>query len=334
MIKIKKITILLIVASLCVACAQSETALVKKLLEKQTPEQIQALEDYRKEEITQKIIYEKDLTYQVSPKLSLDVIYSEKSQELNKKQPVLFWIHGGAWIAGKKSANRPYLSLFANKNITVVNIDYSLAPKGSFNMQINEVNKAISYVLENKQKWPIDDQNIFIGGDSAGAELASSYVAAVANPQLIQKLALNVPIDNKQIKGLILHSGIYDMNQLLKSINSVKPRYQKQFGNNLISYLTDRNNTTEKLEEMSAIYWITPSYAKVFITASEEDELTATQTIPFIAKLKANNIDVDAMIYNKYYHEKLRHDFNFDFSFQASRDVLNNSIQFIFDHSK
>ena len=45
-----------------------------------------------------------------------------------KYVPTIFWIHGGAFVAGDKNDVRKYATYIASHGYNVVNINYPLAP--------------------------------------------------------------------------------------------------------------------------------------------------------------------------------------------------------------
>lgn len=75
----------------------------------------------------------------------LDYIYADRKEEA--KRPILFYIHGGGWIAGSKEARRNYCGKFADSGYFVVNIEYDLAPEAKFPTAIGQCIHAIDFVL-------------------------------------------------------------------------------------------------------------------------------------------------------------------------------------------
>ncbi|MCG4767417.1 alpha/beta hydrolase, partial [Fusicatenibacter saccharivorans] len=70
-----------------------------------------------------------NITYSKAfPKSQLDII---TPAELDKdvKLSVIFWMHGGGFIAGDKQYKNPLLAKIAEQGYIVVNINYALAPQ-------------------------------------------------------------------------------------------------------------------------------------------------------------------------------------------------------------
>jgi acetyl esterase/lipase len=150
----------------------------------------------------------KDLTYfdgaeKDKPKHQLD-LYLPKDQ---KDFPVLFFVHGGAWIHGDKSFMHLYSSIgryYASQGIGVVVINYRLSPGVKHPEHIKDVARAFAWTVKNIEKYGGRPDQIFISGHSAGGHL----VALLATDETYLK-AEGVSVKN--IKGVIPISGVYEI---------------------------------------------------------------------------------------------------------------------------
>ncbi len=98
---------------------------------------------------------------------------ADKTQRV--KRPALLWIHGGGFIMG--SAQSDFAARFAKSlNITVVSVDYRLAPEHPFPAGLNDSYAALQWVVAQADELGIDPERIAVGGDSAGAGLAAGLV--------------------------------------------------------------------------------------------------------------------------------------------------------------
>lgn len=297
----------------------------------QTRENVQYLEQYANQSIQQNLIVQTDLHYaKQNNSQRLDIVYPEKLAQ--NKIPIVFLVHGGGWVAGNKESMLPYAKLIANQGFLVVNIEYTLVPQAAYPQQVLELNQAVHYIMQKHMQLPIDPTRIFFSGDSAGANIISSYVAALNAPKMAQQLNLSPSISSNDIKGLILHSGVYDLNTLYHS--SAKAGKIVALGaQNVIAKYSGHNHPTDaQLDLMSAYPWLNAKFPPIYISATEADLLTQTQTEPFIKKLNQLGVPVYSRVYKKDYAEKINHDFNFNLRFKASRDVFNESILFLNQH--
>ncbi|MFX1488071.1 MAG: carboxylesterase/lipase family protein [Promethearchaeota archaeon] len=95
----------------------------------------------------------------------------------DEKRPVLFWIHGGAFIGG--SSKQEYLdglALAKRGNVVVVSINYRLGllgflyiPDITINAGLLDQALALRWVYDNIEAFGGDPKNITIFGNSAGA---------------------------------------------------------------------------------------------------------------------------------------------------------------------
>lgn len=93
-------------------------------------------------------------------------------------------MHGGGYIAGDKQYKNPLLAKIAEQGYIVVNVNYALAPQYKYPTPLIQMNQATQFIKENKMNLPIDFNQVIIGGDSAGAQLASQFTAIQTNNQL------------------------------------------------------------------------------------------------------------------------------------------------------
>ena len=101
----------------------------------------------------------------------LDIYTPEDSAD--KKLPVMFWIHGGGWQAGDKSDVALKPKVLTKRGFVFVSTNYRLLPHVTMEELIGDVAKSLGWVSRNISKYGGDPQRIFVGGHSAGAQLAA-----------------------------------------------------------------------------------------------------------------------------------------------------------------
>jgi len=114
-------------------------------------------------------------------------------------QPCLIYIHGGGFVAG--SVNSTEVTCYLLHDVlkfTVISIEYRLAPEHRFPAGVEDCFNAILWIMNNARKYHIDNQNLWIGGDSAGGNLS-----AVSCIRLRQHELQGKPLPGK-IRGQIL----------------------------------------------------------------------------------------------------------------------------------
>jgi acetyl esterase/lipase len=93
------------------------------------------------------------------------------------KIPFVVLIHGGGWIGNDKTADIGYMgntvSALINNGIAIASIDYRWATQAQFPAQIQDCNRALSFLYDNADKYGLDKTRIALMGFSAGGHLAS-----------------------------------------------------------------------------------------------------------------------------------------------------------------
>jgi acetyl esterase len=100
------------------------------------------------------------------------LIYEAEFQ--NQLSPVFFDIHGGGFVKGLPENDDKFCDGLRNDlDITVISIDYRLAPEHKWPAGIQDVYDAVGYISSHCAKFGIDPDNMAIGGHSAGANIAA-----------------------------------------------------------------------------------------------------------------------------------------------------------------
>lgn len=153
---------------------------------------------------------------------------NDLSQSLSPA-PLLVFIHGGYWqeLSAKDS-------LFAAadciaQGISFAAVDYGLAPTFSLAQIIQQCQTALQFLVDNSTTLQIDSSRIVIAGSSAGAHLAALTGLA-----------------NIQVHGLILISGIYELEPLVGTSINDALALTPQEANRLSPLLTHANASSNK----------------------------------------------------------------------------------------
>jgi acetyl esterase len=89
--------------------------------------------------------------------------------------PTLVYFHGGGWVLGNLDEFDPTCRAITNQaECMVVSVDYRLAPEHTFPVPLEDCYAATEWVFENAESMQIDADNVAVGGDSAGANLAAA----------------------------------------------------------------------------------------------------------------------------------------------------------------
>lgn len=89
--------------------------------------------------------------------------------------PVLVWFHGGGWVVGDlDSADATARHLTVGAGCIVVSVDYRLAPETKFPGPAEDCYAATQWVAQNAALINGAANNIAVGGDSSGGNLAAA----------------------------------------------------------------------------------------------------------------------------------------------------------------
>jgi acetyl esterase len=91
-------------------------------------------------------------------------------------RPVLVYFHGGGWVIGDlETHDATVRALAAASGVTIVSVDYRLAPEHPFPAAIGDCMAAVRWVAEpsTAAELAIDPSRMAVGGDSAGGNLAA-----------------------------------------------------------------------------------------------------------------------------------------------------------------
>lgn len=118
-----------------------------------------------------------------------------------KNLPVFVWFHGGGLERGAlEYPAKETPSLMMNKKVVLVGVGYRLSPKVPFPKFIEDAAAAVAWTFKNIDQYGGDPKKIFVGGHSAGGYLTGMVGL---DPRWLKPYG----IDNKQIAGLVIHSG-------------------------------------------------------------------------------------------------------------------------------
>ncbi len=86
----------------------------------------------------------------------------------------LVWFHGGGWVTGSlDTADAVVRALCARAGITVLSIDYALAPEHIWPAAVHDARAALHWAAQHRERLGGADGQVFVGGDSAGGNLAA-----------------------------------------------------------------------------------------------------------------------------------------------------------------
>lgn len=121
-------------------------------------------------------------------------IYTPRELKTAEKLPVLMWFHGGGFVIGSLETHDSACRMLANKaDCIVVSVDYRLAPEAPFPAAVEDCQAAMKWVSLHAVEFGGDGNCMAVGGDSAGANLATVMAILArdaAHPKLVFQLLI------------------------------------------------------------------------------------------------------------------------------------------------
>jgi len=90
-----------------------------------------------------------------------------------RNAPVMVYVHGGAWVAGDKSRVHSKDDFFNDRGYVFISVNYSLVPHTTVEHQLEEIDAALGYIINNVARVGGDPHNISLMGHSTGAHLVT-----------------------------------------------------------------------------------------------------------------------------------------------------------------
>lgn len=131
---------------------------------------------------------------------------------------LLVIVHGGAWVTGDKSYMASLPPFFASEDISVINMNYRLAPTYKYPAPLEDIATVLDSVLDNPQSFHLKNNfKIALLGHSAGAHLTSLYG--------VEENKYNGP----KVDYIIGLSGTYDWVYALEHRGLIRSMFLKTF---------------------------------------------------------------------------------------------------------
>lgn len=122
--------------------------------------------------------------------------------------PVLMYFHGGAFIYGTpEQYDFIFYPMAVALNISIVSVDYRLAPEHPFPAALEDAYDALLWVAQEADQLGGNKENISIGGSSAGGTIAASLAHLARDKQevvLQHQYLLYPPMDHRLLTPSML----------------------------------------------------------------------------------------------------------------------------------
>lgn len=197
--------------------------------------------------------------------------------------PVIIYFHGGWFNAGSlDSHDTPLRQLTNLMQVTIISVDYRLAPEHPFPSGLNDSEFAVEWIIKNAASLHINPDNISIAGDSAGGALAATITRKFRRQIKMQFLIY--PVTDNSLKtdswNEFQNGPLLDLEGGIQAWNWYLPTTENHNNPDAIPLLAD---------DLDAL-------PPTFIAVAEYDPLR-DEAIQYAEKLKAKGVTVKLNLY-------------------------------------
>ena len=186
-----------------------------------------------------------------------DICLFSPAKASKGKRPLLLYLHGGGWCFGSiNSCARFCAAVALEGDCLVAALNYRLSPAYGFPVPLNDCQRAFSFILQHAETWGGDPLKVFVGGDSAGGNLA-----------------LATALSTKGVAGVV---SIYPVTKLFTKPTDSWIEYAKGYGDD-----------AELLEAFNEAYAGSHANHPLASVALADDE--ALQTLPPVLLISAGH---------------------------------------------
>lgn len=239
----------------------------------------------------------RNISYGPYDKWNLLDVYVPKENESGKPFPTILNIHGGGYFYGDKELYRFYCMRLAKFGFAVVNINYRLAPEFNFPSPIEDAMAVMHWISKNAAEYNLDKNNVFIVGDSAGAQITSQFACVFTNPEYADKFGLKAPEDVR-LAAIGLACGMYKFPE-------------KGKGEEMDTIMFDYLGSKDVIGDPRTLLHenITDKYPATYIFTCYNDFLF-TECKPYADFLEGKGIEVGSKIYGSKEEKEIAHVFH------------------------
>jgi acetyl esterase/lipase len=241
-------------------------------------------------------------------------------------RPVILWIHGGGFISGSPATVADYAILLAHAGYTVASLGYSLAPGARYPVPVRQGNAALRFLRANAGRFGGDPARIVLGGDSAGAQIASQLAAVEtgtgqAGASLARAARLTAAVPPGDLRGVVLFCGLYDM----RTVGSTGFPALRTY---LWAYTGVRDWTSyPAIDQLSTVKHVTSSYPATFLSVGDADPFRS-QAAELATALRRHAVPLTTLFWNGT-GDHLNHEYQFDFDLPQARTAFQRTLAFL-----
>ena len=203
----------------------------------------------------------KDVVYPSAFRQNLADIYIPKKTV--GPFPVVLWVHGGAFVGGRKRDIEIYATALAARGFAVVCINYERAPEAKYPTPVMQTGEAYLWLTEVAEEYHLDMSRFALAGDSAGAHIVAQFAAIQSNGAYAQEMGIASVVAPDTLRAVVLFCGPYDVEKIAENEYAM---FRFLMGQAAWAYFGSRNWAEQVGEQATITNHITAAFPPTFLT--------------------------------------------------------------------
>lgn len=246
-------------------------------------------------------------------------------------EPTIAWVHGGGYIGGDKLEEKEYATKLAENGYYVAVMNYELVPETTYPIPVRQVGEFIKHLEANQEVYGLSMANLFIAGDSAGAQIASQFIAAQTNPAYGKQIQVEAVPTLKEIKGALLYCGPYNLIDIVEDSTSQIVSFS--FDKIGWSYFAERNWENSEKAKLSVVpNYVNKDFPPTFITDGNTSSFEQ-QGREFASKLEEVGVPIKTRFFDSKEVET-RHEYQFKLTTPPGKIAFEDTLNFLKAYQK
>lgn len=165
-----------------------------------------------------------------------DIFWANKE---NRNNICVIDIHGGAYILGHRRDNYLFARKFAEQGFDFIEIDYLSNHNGrSTKDSIDDCYTCIKYIIDNKEKYHLENSRFVLTGESAGGHFALVLAEAQDDEEYAKQLGYDLSFINFEV--LLVNCPVFDYENIGRNLlgkRALKKLFGPQYNNSEMNRL-------------------------------------------------------------------------------------------------
>jgi acetyl esterase/lipase len=219
----------------------------------------------------------------------------------------------------------------AGKGYTVISMNYETAPEARYPAPIVQIGEVYAFVkaMAMSGKYPtVNPDRIIIGGDSAGAQMASQFVAVQTNPELASRMGIDAVVPPQALLATLLYCGPYNVKQLANVRGIIHRFFMNMIG---WAYIGEQSwRESSQALQASTIDHVTRQFPPAFITDGNVGSFERHGQA-LADKLSALNVPVCTLFFPQT-EGPVQHEYQFQLNTPQALQCLDRTLAFLAEH--